>query len=463
MADVVLLNPWDHTHIRKALGLKAPPLNLLYLAAALREHGYSVQVIDDNIREAGPEGVPHLIQGHPLFVGVTAATSTLRTAAEYLRAIRAWDEGVPTVVGGPHVSFLPTQTLSGHPEMDVAVIGEGEVTICELADELDRTDGDLDRVRGLAYRDDGHVRMSGPRGLIEDIDELPIPARDLVDLRDYRDPVRKEPIGTLITSRGCAFSCTYCASSRLMGRRFRARKPSLIVDEMEGLMSDGIKDIEFIDDNFLLNKRRAIEVGREVRRRGLDVGFSASSRVDTQDREALDELRRAGMHSIYLGIESGSQRVLDLMGKGTTVGQAIDAVHGAKGMGINVLGSFILGYPGETLAEMRETIKLSLRLPIDYAQFSVLTPYPGTPVHEQMTSAGLLAGTDYDHYTAMEPVIDYRPLGVESTAVSRMLATAYLRFYLRPSYLMKHHHMLAVVLRAILNEYGGRARGTPRP
>jgi radical SAM superfamily enzyme YgiQ (UPF0313 family) len=220
----------------------------------------------------------------------------------------------------------------------------------------------------------------------------------------------------------------------------------------------GVEDIEFIDDIFVLDRKRASEIAKEIVRRGLDIGFTASSRVDTISRPLLSELKGAGLTSLYLGIESGSQRILDLMGKRTTLAQVHDAVRTAKELDVNVVGSFILGYPGETLGEMDETIRLSLKLKLDFAQFSLLTPYPGTPIFDDLRSKGLLLTEDYDRFTVVDPVIDYDKLGVGRKAVSRKIAKAYLRFYTRPTYMLKHRYLFSMIPHALFPHLGSKKR-----
>ena len=458
MVEVVLIAPLDNTTLRERLGLKAPPLNLLYLSSSLRENGYSVRIIDDNVGGLGPEKLARSLDGEPKIVGLTAATSTLKSAIHYADAIKRRNKRMVTVLGGPHVSFLPEETLERGPSLDIAVIGEGEDTIVDLVSTIEKG-GDLAGVKGIAFRAGDKIKLNHPREMRADIDTFPLPARDLIRLADYRDPVKKKPIGTMITSRGCVFGCNYCASSRMMGGRFRARTPVSIVDEMELLIGLGVEDIEFIDDIFVLNQKRAIEVAKEINRRGLDIGFTASSRVDTISRPLLSELEGAGLTSLYLGIESGSQRVLDLMGKRTTLAQVHDAVRTAKDLDLNVLGSFILGYPGETLGEMDKTIRLSIKLGLDFAQFSLLTPYPGTPIFDSLRSSGLLLTEDYDRFTVVDPVIDYDKLGVGRKAVSRKIALAYLLFYTRPLYMLKHPFLFSMIPRAIFPHKGPMKEG----
>jgi len=270
----------------------------------------------------------------------------------------------------------------------------------------------------------------------------------------------------MITSRGCPFSCTYCSSSLLMGKKFRARSPENVVDEMEELVYKyKVKDIEFLDDIFTLNKKRAIEIAKEIRRRKLDVRYTASSRVDTINREVLIELKKAGLSTMYYGAESGSQRVLDLMRKRITLRQIEDAIKITKYLDIKTLASFIIGYPGESLREIDETINFSISLDPDYAQYSILTPYPGTPIYYELKRKGLLSTEDWDKYTVLDPVIEYEKMGLSKEIVGRKLTEAYLRFYLRPRYLGRHVYMIKVLINTLLRSFvipkliGGDSKG----
>lgn len=450
MTEAVLIDPLEEGAIRGTLRLKPPPLHLMYLAASLRKEGYDVRIIEDNSDRLGSKGTAKAVaEEDPLMVGLTASTATLGVAFQYIEEIKKECPETKVVLGGPHVTFLPVETMQDCPAIDAVCIGEGEVTICEMMSKIE-AGKDLADVRGVAYRDDGRIVLGDTRELIKDIDSIPDPARDLLDMGHCVD-WNGDPIGTMITSRGCVFGCNYCVSSRIMGRRFRARSPEKIVDEMEELTGRyGIEYIEFLDDNFVLDRKRAKAVAKEIRRRDLDIKFVASSRVDTIDRELLGELQSAGLESIYYGIESGSQRVLDLMNKGVKVKNALDAVKAAKERNVRVVGSFILGYPGESLSEMNETIRHAISLDVDMAQFSILTPYPGTPVWERLKQKGLLADCGYEKYTVLDPVIDYEKLGLSSNMVSRKLMEAYARFYLRPSYLVRNPDIIRMIPKVIM-------------
>lgn len=457
MTRIVLINPIDRTQITNRLGLKAPPLNLMYLAAVLEKAGFYVKIIDANLYNILPREIVNIVKRlKPDIIGLTAATATIKTALRYVSEIKKNLSHVFTIIGGPHTTFLPIETLSMSKDLDAVAIGEGEETLLELAESYEKNEPNWPaNVKGIAYRTkNDEIKITPMRPFIKDLDSIPFPARHLVPFNEYKLFNKDSPIGSMITSRGCVFACNYCSSSHLMGRMFRARTPKNVVDEIEELVYKyNVQTIEFIDDIFTLNKKRALEIAKEIRSRKLDINFVASSRVDTINRELLLELKKAGLSTIYYGVESGSERVLKLMNKRITLSQAEKAVNNAKKVGVSTLASFILGYPGETINEMEMTIRFSIKLDPDYVQYSILTPYPGTPIYYELKSKGLIATEDWDKYTVLDPVIEYEKIGLSKNIVSKMLREAYLRFYLRPKYLLKRLTMLKALIYTMLNTY----------
>jgi len=457
MTRIVLINPIDRTQITNRLGLKAPPLNLMYLAAVLEKAGFYVKIIDANLYNILPREIVNIVKRlKPDIIGLTAATATIKTALRYVSEIKKNLSHVFTIIGGPHTTFLPIETLSMSKDLDAVAIGEGEETLLELAESYEKNKPNWPaNVKGIAYRTkNDEIKITPMRPFIKDLDSIPFPARHLVPFNEYKLFNKDSPIGSMITSRGCVFACNYCSSSHLMGRMFRARTPKNVVDEIEELVYKyNVQTIEFIDDIFTLNKKRALEIAKEIRSRKLDINFVASSRVDTINRELLLELKKAGLSTIYYGVESGSERVLKLMNKRITLSQAEKAVNNAKKVGVSTLASFILGYPGETINEMEMTIRFSIKLDPDYVQYSILTPYPGTPIYYELKSKGLIATEDWDKYTVLDPVIEYEKIGLSKNIVSKMLREAYLRFYLRPKYLLKRLTMLKALIYTMLNTY----------
>lgn len=472
--DVLLINPIDNTAVKNGLGLNVPPLNLMYLAGTLEEESFSVKIFDDDLYQEGSEKITDIVSKiDPLVVGVTATTATIKESLEYIRNIKETLPNLLTVIGGPHSTFLPVETLNDEPNLDVVTIGEADRTLIEIADKysVDENIEKFSNIRGIAYRDSfdknpniskdylkdanhskrksygGKVRITQLRPLIEDLDSLPFPARHLIPFKSYK---LSDQAGGMITSRGCPYSCNYCSSSLIMGKKFRTRSPENVVDELEELVDKyGLTDVAFLDDIFMLNKKRAVLIADEIRARNIDVGFVASSRVNTVDKSLLESLKNVGMKTLYCGVESGSQRVLDLMKKGITLQQARDAFKTAKDVGVDIIGSFILGYPGETAKEMDETINFSIELDPDYSQYSILTPFPGTPIHSQLDHGNLLSTNDWDDYTVLKSVINYEKLGLSKRLVEMKLAKAYLKFYTRPRYLIKHRNMFKVLIQTI--------------
>jgi radical SAM superfamily enzyme YgiQ (UPF0313 family) len=480
--DVLLINPIDKTAVKNGLNLNVPPLNLMYLAGALEEASISVEIFDDDVYQIGFENITNIVSKiNPIVVGLTATTATIKESLNYIRNIKKELPNILTVIGGPHTTFLPVETLKKEKALDVVVIGEGEETLVELTNKYlknnnDNHDSFFHNIKGIAYRNrekdfdnqkndniNEKIRVTEPRPLIENLDELPFPARHLVPFESYE---LSSQSGGMITSRGCVFSCDYCSSSLIMGKKFRTRSPENIVNELEELVYKyNLKNIAFLDDIFMLDKRRAKLVANEIKERKLDIRFVASSRVNTVNKSLLEILKSAGMNTLYCGVESGSQRVLDLMKKGITLKQAQDAFKTSKNVGINIVGSFILGYPGETAKEMDETINFSLKLDPDYSQYSILTPFPGTPIYSKLNQENLLENEQWDNYTVLKSVIKYEEMGLSKRLVERKLVKAYLKFYTRPKYLIKHKGMFEVLTKTIYRSFirpffkGGTPKG----
>ncbi|MGZ7107795.1 MAG: B12-binding domain-containing radical SAM protein, partial [Methanobacterium sp.] len=441
-AEVVLINPLDGGHLKEGLGIKIPPLNLMYLASVLEKESISVKIIDDDLYQLGHEKIASLVSKiDPQVVGITATTATIKIALNYIKEAKSLLPNILTVIGGPHPTFMPVETLKEEDSLDTVVMGEGEETIVDVVTNFEKNGLNyLSEVRGISYRDDDKIRQNLPRPLIKNLDEIPFPARHLIPFKEYK--TSKNQAGGIITSRGCVFSCNYCSSSLIMGKKYRSRSPGNVVDELEELTEKyNIREIAFLDDIFMLNKRRARAIAEEIHDRNIDLSFVTSSRVDTVERDLLKCLKDVGMSTLYCGVESGSQRVLDLMGKGITLKHAEDAIKAAKDVDVDVMGSFILGYPGETSEEMDQTIDFAIKLDPDYSQFSILTPFPGTPLYYELKEKGLLETEDWNKYTVLDSVIKYDKIGLSSKLVERKLAKSYLKFYLRPKYLIKHRSM----------------------
>ncbi|MBI1987784.1 MAG: radical SAM protein [Nitrospinae bacterium] len=417
-----------------------PPLGLLYLAARLLEEGrHQVKVLDGPALGASHEAIEQEIREfRPQVVGILALTFHLLDSLAVAERAKRVDPEIHVCLGGPHVYLYPRETL-GFPFVDSLVLGEGEVTFPALLSALEAGKA-LDGVKGLAFRRGGEVILTEPRPLIEELDSLPFPARQLIPYRRYYSVLGKEGLmTTMITSRGCPFSCIYCGRFHI-GKRFRARSAQNVVDEMEACVGMGIGELQVFDDIFTLDKRRALAVCQEVVRRGLKVSWAIRSRVDTVDRELLDGLSRAGCRRISYGVEAGSDEILKNLKKGITTRQAEDAVRMAQEMGLTVLADFMLGSPGEQREHVLRTIDFALKLKPDFAQFTVTTPYPATELYLEGLRRGVIA-RDYWQEFAQNPGEDFvTPFWNEHLSREELLELfrlAYRRFYLRPSYILR--------------------------
>lgn len=415
----------------------APPMGLAYLAAVLEQHGYEVEVLDAPVFELTYEKLPSEVERRkPDIVGITATTAVAPSAFKTARIVKETIPEALVVMGGPHITFLPEGTMRTEPSIQIGVIGEGEYTLLDLVKTWEKS-RDLRKVKGVIYRENGNLKYAEPRPLIENIDELPFPARHLLPMERYKVFGKHEILGLIFTSRGCPFNCTFCSSSLIFGKGFRARSPKNVVDEVEEFVEQYKSNhIEFVDDLFILDKKRVKEICREIKERGLDIIWVCSARADTVDGELFKTIRDAGCIMVYLGVESGVQRVLNLMRKGIKVEQSIRAVKLAKEADLQVVASFVLGIPGETWEEALETIRFAKKLDPDFVQFSLATPFPGTELYRVAKEKGLLLTEDWTKYTVLKPVMQTEELSEEK--LKRLIKKAYFDFYLQPHVIWRY-------------------------
>jgi anaerobic magnesium-protoporphyrin IX monomethyl ester cyclase len=418
-----------------------PPVGLMYLASYLRKTtSHQVEILDANALGLEYDEIREKVETEkPDLVGITMITfnapSVLRIAAD----VKEVNKRIVTVIGGPHATIFPNETLA-FPQVDHVVVGEGEIVLERLLNAL-ATGASLDGIGSLGFKRDGKAVLDKELKFIDDLDALPFPAVDLIEPGRYFS-VLSTGAHTMVmmSSRGCPFNCIYCDRPHL-GRKFRARSPANVVDEMELYSTRyGIDDIKFFDDTFTVKRKRVVDICDEIKRRNLKLTWGVRSRVNTVDYELLKTMEDAGLTSISFGIESGNQRILDNLQKGITLEQVVDAVSNCKRLGIETLGDFIIGNPGEKKEEIKETIRFAKRLKLDYAQFTVMTPYPST----QLYSMGLeknIVKSDYWTEFAKAPVKTFvTPVWEEFYSKKELvgwLKKAYRSFYFRPSYMIR--------------------------
>jgi len=410
------------------------PLGLGYLAAVLEKNGYEVDVIDcQALNISFEEAKSELSKRKPDIVGMTSTTLTYKSALRIIRTAKEVCPNCLTLLGGVHVTFWDEEALQECPQLDVVVRKEGENTLLELVQKLEagKSFGD---VLGITYRKNGKTVKNPDRPYIEDLDSLPFPAHHLWPL----DRLRKygNIMFPLMTSRGCVFWCEFCSAVRMFGRRFRMRSPKNVVDELEYLHNTfGADTFTFYDDAFTVDQSRVEEICREIHNRKLKITWDCGTRVDMVTKDLLQKMKEAGCIAVWFGVEAGSQRIIDAMGKGFTANKTRKAFKAAKEVGLITIASVVFGFPGETRESALETIKLVEEIDPDDIGYYIATPYPGTPMADYVKKMGWLRVTDFDKYDTATPIFELPTLSMQE--VREIREQAFHRFYLRPRYVLR--------------------------
>ena len=401
-ARVTLVNP---PYPSGAVQAPFIPLGIGYLAAFLEKNQYEVNVIDCQVNYPSPKQLAtEFAKTQPDVVGLTCATLTYKPALEVVKIVREVRPNCLTIMGGPHVTVLDEQTLQEQNAPDVVARGEGEQTLMELADLASNSDlGSLGKVNGISFKKDGKLVRTQDRAFIEDLDALPHPAYHHFQLRGYK--FAGKMYLPIITSRGCPFNCAFCLASQMCGRGFRARSPKNVVDELEWLRDEqGADAFAFYDDTFTFDKKRAFDICDEMIARKMDLPWDCRTRVDQVTREMLLKMKKANCKLIHYGVESGSQKMLNAMRKGTTVEQNSRALKLTKEVGIGAAISVVVGYPGETPEMLRQTVDFMNKTKPDYVYMCQAIPYPGTEMATALEKLGWEMDSEWNHYDEVTPV-----------------------------------------------------------
>jgi anaerobic magnesium-protoporphyrin IX monomethyl ester cyclase len=389
MSDLLLTHGYFMAEDAKELQIRKPyvPLGILYICSHLRRKGFDVDVFDTTFATT-LDLIRHLQTERPAVLGIYANLMTRKKVIEIISVARS--AGWKTVVGGPEPGAYVLEYLGAGA--DVVVTGEGEETMEELLPALNEgSPAALHAVKGIAFQgENGQVQRTGERPQIADLDALPWPARDTVDIHRYlqtwRDAHGKSSL-SFITARGCPYRCNWC-SHQVFGMTHRRRNPVAVVDEVEWLLNHYQPDMAWIaDDVFTIHHGWLRKYAAEMRRRGLRVPFECISRADRLNPESADLLAQLGCFRLWIGSESGSQRILDAMDRGVTVAQVHAAVDLCKERGIQT-GMFLMwGYEGEELEDIEATIDHVKRSDPDVFLTTVSYPIKGTPYHERVAGS----------------------------------------------------------------------------
>lgn len=425
-----------------------PPLGLGYLITAAR-HNHDVDFIDGIKEKLTPEKFAEMLNKNSYdVIGIQIFTFQVVRAKDYIKKIKELLPKAKIILGGPHPSCASLTIFQFFPQIDWAFRGEAETGFAKLLDIIasrEITDYKLAAVPGLIWRINSRVAIN-QQYFVDNLDELGMPAWDILKpdtypLAPHGGFFKKYPIAPIIITRGCPFSCTYCAGNLVSGKKIRFRSVDGVMEEIKFLHDKyGIREIHIEDDNFTFNPYFVREFCKKLKETGFEITWTCPNgvRLDTLTEDLLLLMKSAGLYSVSVGVESGSARILKEMKKNITKEKIREKIGLIKKCGLEVSGFFIIGYPGETIEDIMETINFSIELGLKRAGFSLFKPFPGTEITNKLIESGELkemSDEDWGKFVLADAV--YAPRGFTREQMKKLRKTALARFYLRPRIMLK--------------------------
>jgi len=411
-----------------------PPIGLAYIAAVLKENDIPVDILEANAHDLNHEQIfDHIKKYSPDFVGITSTTSLIEEAHEIAKLC---EKNIKVIIGGVHASSMPQETLEKFERFDYLVRGEGEFAMLELVQGKN-----LSNIQGLSYRKNREIIHNPERKLNENLDSLPFLSRELLPMDKYFSAGAKQtPSDYILSSRGCPYQCIFCADHLVHGRKFRYRSPENIIKEVESLILRGVRDFDFIDDNFTMIPERVekfcdIMIRRELNKK-ISWRCSNGIRVDLITPALLKKMKEAGCYMVSLGIESGNEEILKKMKKNINLEKVRLAVKWCGEAGIETRGLFMFGNLGENRKSMEDSIKFAKSLDLDTATFHITIPFPNTDYWKIIKEEGKIYPKNYRDYIAYGNVI-FQHGELDEKTLIEMQKRAYREFYFRPKIFIK--------------------------
>lgn len=435
--DILLITP-----SRESNQYIVPPIGLGYLATALRNENFSVDIFDTVKKNFNQHQLLEQIKKtNPKILGIQLFSYDVSPSKKFLKKLKKELPLIKIILGGAHSTSEPLEVLNQFKEADYAFKGEAEEGLPLLVKFILKNKKiNLTKIPGLIWRKENKIEINNQL-YTKNLDKYGTPSWDLIDPRTYKEApqggfLKEYPYAPISTSRGCPFRCSYCTVHIVSGRKIRVRSIQHVLDEIKMLKNKyDVKEVHILDDAFTFSKERVIEFCEGLIKDNIKIKFSFPNgiRLDSLDEEVLAMMKKAGVQDFNVGIESGSDKILNDMKKSLTTEMVKEKTRLIKKMGLESNGFFIIGYPTETKTDILKTIKLAKQVPIKRAQFSLFKAYPGTDITNKLLNEGKINKINYDSF--MYYKVDYVPEGLTEKELKNLQRKAFLQFYLRPKIL----------------------------
>jgi len=415
-----------------------PPLGLLYLATCLTNVGYEIKLIDCVPQKIGfKELETEILNFEPFAVGITTYTMSMVDVLMVVNLVKKINPVIYTILGGHHTNLYPKESIN-YKNVDYILNGEGEETLIQLLTALENnlSEDELIKIQGIGFLKNKKEYINPTKAYIKNLDELPIPKREFLPLEIYKSIVGKNTmVATIMSSRGCPFKCTYCYTPN---KSYRSRSTENMISEIKYLIELGFKEIFFFDDLFALKSEKVIEFAKALQKENIKIDWSFRARINTINQELVDEVKKAGIHRIQFGIESGVDKTLKRVKKGINTEQIKQAIKMCKKVKITTIGNFMIGLPDETEEDIENTLKFSRKIGLNYAQYSVLVPYPFTEIYEEALKINLFSKDFWQEFSdnpienASKFKVEYWTKDVTEEFLFKTIKKSFKKFYFRP-------------------------------
>ncbi|MFC1510393.1 B12-binding domain-containing radical SAM protein [Candidatus Omnitrophota bacterium] len=425
---------------KRIAGVQFPPLPLMFIATVLKEKKFDVDVVDAQAENTSLKDLEKNICDYDV-VFLISATMSYAEDADVLASLKKVNPRLKTIVFGAHATYLPEAALA-RDSVDIIVRKEAEFVIRDIITALSGGDDSWKKVKGIGYRQDGQIVINADYPYIENLDELPIPDRSLLNqsVYYYNPIIKKYPWTTVLSSRGCPSRCTFCTSPSYYGPVYRACSAEKVVEEMIYLKSLGYKEIFFRDEAFTTNAKRVFDICRLLIEKNVGLNWICSAKASRCSYELLKVMKEAGCRIIRVGVESGVQQILDNVKKDVKVEQVEELFKNTRKLNIETHAHMMLGMPGETEETVAQTFAFIHQIKPSTVTYGIMTPYPGTPIYEEVLKKDPLygEGTHIDAASVhTNASFSYCFTSLPQRRVEELVQIGYRKFYARPSYVFE--------------------------